>query len=124
MLSNKKDTFSYNLSPETHTKRQATQHGCLPGLLGDGDNRIKIVYGEEKNILYWDDKSPRQNKNLVNLHGKPKKPTMEGLLSFVLFESPFTSVSTVSRGHPSLVSLLVSIFIYFPLKVFRLARIT
>jgi hypothetical protein len=28
-------------------------------------------------------------------------------LSFVLFESPFTSVSTVSRGHSSLVSLLM-----------------
>jgi hypothetical protein len=22
---------------ETHTKRQATQHDCLPSLLGDGD---------------------------------------------------------------------------------------
>jgi hypothetical protein len=37
---------------ETHTKRQATQHGCLPNLLGDGDKGIEIVYSEEKNILY------------------------------------------------------------------------
>ncbi len=29
----------------------------------------------------------------------------EGPLSFVLFESPFTSVSTVSRDHPPLLSL-------------------
>jgi hypothetical protein len=93
-------------------------------LLADGDNRIEIVYSEEKNILYWADKSPRQNKNLVNRHGKPQKTTKEGLFPFVLFESPFTSISTVSRGHPSLVSLLVSIFIYFPLKAFGLARIT
>jgi hypothetical protein len=49
---------------------------------------------------------------------------MEGLFSFVLFESLFTSVSTACSGHPSLVSLLVSIFIYFPLKAFGLARIT
>ncbi len=35
---------------------------------------------------------------------KPSKPTKEGPLLFVFFESPFTSVSTVSRGHPSLVS--------------------
>jgi hypothetical protein len=28
-------------------------------------------------------------------------------LSFVLFESPFTSVSTVSRGQPSLVCLVL-----------------
>ncbi len=39
--------------PETHMKRQATQHGCLPSLLDDGDTEIEIVNGEEKNILYW-----------------------------------------------------------------------
>jgi hypothetical protein len=36
---------------------------------------------------------------------KPNEPSKEGPLSFVFFESPFTSISTVSRGHPSLVSL-------------------
>jgi hypothetical protein len=40
---------------DTHNKRQATQHGCLPSLLGDGDKGIEIVYGKEKNILYWAD---------------------------------------------------------------------
>jgi hypothetical protein len=35
------------------TKRQATQHGCLRSLLGDGYKGIEILYGEEKNILYW-----------------------------------------------------------------------
>jgi hypothetical protein len=33
----------------------ATQNGCLPSLLGDGDKGIELVYGEEKNILYWAD---------------------------------------------------------------------
>jgi hypothetical protein len=33
--------------PETHTKRQATRHGCLPSLLGDGDKVIEMVYGDE-----------------------------------------------------------------------------
>jgi hypothetical protein len=33
-------------------KREATQHGCLPSLLGDGDKGNEIVYGEETNILY------------------------------------------------------------------------
>jgi hypothetical protein len=37
--------------------RQSTQHGCLPSLLGDGDKGTEIVYGEEKNILYWTDYS-------------------------------------------------------------------
>jgi hypothetical protein len=40
---------------DKHTKRQATQHGCLPSWLGDEDKGIEIVYGEEKNILYWAD---------------------------------------------------------------------
>ncbi len=45
----KKPTVSHQQAkqPETHTKRQATQHGCLPSLLGDGDFKIEIVYGEE-----------------------------------------------------------------------------
>ncbi len=27
--------------PETHTKRQAIQHDCLPSLLGDGDKELQ-----------------------------------------------------------------------------------
>jgi hypothetical protein len=38
-------------------------------------------------------------------HDDPNKPTKEEPFSFVLFEPPFTAVSTVSRGHPSLFSL-------------------
>ncbi len=38
-------------------------------------------------------------------HDTPNEATKEGPLSFALFESPFTSVSKVRRGHPSLVSL-------------------
>jgi hypothetical protein len=41
------------IPPETNSKRQATQYGCLPSLLGDRDKGIEIVYGEEKSILYW-----------------------------------------------------------------------
>ncbi len=42
------------------------------------------------------------------------KPTKKGPLSFVLFESPFTSVSAPSAvvmAHPSLVSLAIVDFI-------------
>ncbi len=42
-----------------------------------------------------------ERKSLV-----PAQQVKEVPLSFVLFESPFTSVSTVSRDHPSLVSLV------------------
>ncbi len=40
---------------ETHTDRQATQHDCLPSLLGYGDNGIETVYGEGKHIFCWAD---------------------------------------------------------------------
>jgi hypothetical protein len=49
---------------------------------------------------------PRLNKNLLYWRDKPKKPTKKGPLSNVLFETRFASVSTVSRGHPSLRSLV------------------
>ncbi len=48
---------------------------------------------------------PRHYKKLLYLHYKHNEPTKEGPISFVLFESPLTSASTVSKGHPSLVSL-------------------
>jgi hypothetical protein len=35
---------------------------------------------------------PRKNNNLRNRYDKPNKPTKEGPLSFVILESPFTSV--------------------------------
>ncbi len=54
--------------PETHTKRQATQQGCLPmgSLLGDGDKGT-AVYGEEKNSLHWADcrAAKAEQKSLV-----------------------------------------------------------
>ncbi len=33
-------------------RTQATQHGCLPSLLGDEEKQTEIEDGEEKNILY------------------------------------------------------------------------
>jgi hypothetical protein len=47
---------------------------------------------------------PRQNKVSCTGTTSPTNITKEGPFSSVLFESPFTSVSTVSRGHHSLVS--------------------
>jgi hypothetical protein len=38
--------FSYAAPPETHIKRQATWHDCLPSVLGNGDKWSEIVYGE------------------------------------------------------------------------------
>ncbi len=61
----------------------------------------------ENNILYWAEEreQPRKDKNQFYRRDKSKELTKEEPLLFVLFQSQFTSVSTVSRGHPSLVSL-------------------
>ncbi len=47
---------------------------------------------------------PRQYKKLLYQLNEPNETTKEGPLSYVLLESPFASVSTVSRDHPSRVS--------------------
>jgi hypothetical protein len=72
--------------PETHTKRQATQHGCQPSLLGDGYKGIETLCGEGKNIFVLGrQKQLRQNRNLLYRHDKPQELSKEGPLSFVLF---------------------------------------
>ncbi len=38
-------------APETHTRRQASQHGCLPSLLYDG-NKGKSVRGGKKYFVF------------------------------------------------------------------------
>jgi hypothetical protein len=40
------------IPPETHTNRQATQHGCLPSLPGDRDKGIEKVYGDKKKTYF------------------------------------------------------------------------
>jgi hypothetical protein len=45
------ETITVQNLRQIRTKRQATQHGCLPSLLGDGDKEIEKVKGKEINIL-------------------------------------------------------------------------
>jgi hypothetical protein len=62
---------------QKHTRRQAAQHGCLSSL--SADKGIEILYGEEKDILYWAElEQPSQNKNLLYRHDKPKEPIKKG----------------------------------------------
>jgi hypothetical protein len=51
---------------------------------------------------------PRQDKIFLYRHDNLNEPTKEGPYSFVLFESPFTSISTICRGHPTLVSKIAA----------------
>jgi hypothetical protein len=87
-------------------RERRLRYDCLPSLLGDGDKEMKIMYGEEK-IFYT-----RPTRATKAGHVEPNEPTEEGPFSFVLFESPFASVSIVNRGHASLVYREVTIFFY------------
>jgi hypothetical protein len=63
------------------------------------DKWMEIVYGDEKFFWYWADLSS-QGRTIIpctcatSQMNQPRTP-----YSFVLFESPFTSVSIVSRGQ-------------------------
>ncbi len=69
-----------------------------------GQINLNSVRWGEIFVLGWPEQL-RLNKSLLHRHDEPHEPAKEGTLSFVLLESSFTSVSTVSRDHPSLVSL-------------------
>jgi hypothetical protein len=73
-------------------------------LLGDGETGIEILYGDEKRIFMVPTKVAKAEQKSLVQHDKPNEPTKEGPLSFVLVDSPFPWVSTVSRDHTSLVS--------------------
>ncbi len=46
-------------------QRQATQQGCLPSLLGDGDEGIEIVYGRGKRYFVLGLAAKAKHKSLV-----------------------------------------------------------
>ncbi len=75
-----------NSLPETHTKRQATQRGCLPSLLGDEDKGIEIEYGEEKTFCTGPTRAAKAEQKSLVPHDKPNEPTKKGPLPFVHFE--------------------------------------
>jgi hypothetical protein len=49
----------------------------VPSWLGDGDKEIEIVYGEEKNILYWAGWSNQGRTQTWHDKPKPNEPTKE-----------------------------------------------
>ncbi len=69
--------------PETYTKRQATQHGCLSSLLSDRDKGIEIVNGGEKICCIWPTRAIKAKQNLLYRQDMLNDPTTEGPLSFV-----------------------------------------
>ncbi len=101
--------------PETHAKRQATQHGCLPSLLGDGDKRIKIMYGEGEKKFSTGQEPPRQNKNLLYRHNRPNEQTKKGApficTPWVPFHLSFNSQQGSALSRLSWYALLAFVWI-------------
>jgi hypothetical protein len=90
------------------TQRQATQHDCLPRLLGNG-NYNKVKKCAMKKIIFCTrlTRTAKAGQKSIIPARQAQRTTKEGSLSFVLQESPFGSVSTVSSDHTSLVSLVL-----------------
>ncbi len=87
-----KKTIRHGFQPETHIKRKATWHDCLPRFLGNGDNLKwnSVRWGKKYFVLGW-----------LYRHGKPNEPITKGEpLSFVLHESPFASVQQSAGATP------------------------
>ncbi len=72
----------------------------LPSLVGDGDKGIEIVYDEKNVFCTGPTRAAKAEQKFVYRHDKTNKPTKEGPFSCVLFDSPFATVSTVSRATP------------------------
>jgi hypothetical protein len=75
--------------PKTHTNRQATMHGCLHSLLGDGDKGSEIVYCEKKMFCTGPIRAAKAEQKSLALARQAQQTNQ-----VVLFESPFISVST------------------------------
>ncbi len=110
LQSRKTQRFSQS---ETHTKRQATQHGCLPSLLGDGGHmNWNSVRWRKKHFALGRLEQPWQDKNFLYRHDKSNEPAKEGpfhLLSlsphwlYLSFNSPqgrpLSSLSAPMLAH-------------------------
>ena len=107
-------TAGWKFTPD----RRRSTAGC-PACWAMGQKNWNGVRWGEKYFVMGQPKQPRAEQNsIVPRHDKPNEPTKDGPLSFVLFESPFTSVSTVNRGHPSLVFLVArQRYIFSPIKL-------
>jgi hypothetical protein len=74
--------------------------------MGDGDKCIEIVYGEEKIFYAGETRAAKaeQKFSCTGTTGPTNQPRKAPFINTLWV--PFTSVSTVSRGQPSLVFLV------------------
>jgi hypothetical protein len=93
-----------------HTKRQSTQHGCLPSLLGEGDKVIEIVYGERKKIFCTGPIRPAKAEQKSLAPARQAQRTNQERTPFIcpLWVPIYLSFNSQQGLHPYLVSLGVT----------------
>ncbi len=90
----------------THTKGQATQHGYLPSLLGDGDKGTEIVYSEEKkNFVLGRLEQPRYCRTKSPVLARQAQRTNQGKTPFICTPWVAIHLSFNSQQGPLLSSL-------------------
>jgi hypothetical protein len=94
----------------TFRDRRPCTTAC-PGFWAMGTHNLKKVTGEEKNILYWADQSSKGTikvscAGMMSLKNQTRKDPFH---VYSLSTNFFVLASTVSMGHPSLVSLVSTV---------------
>ncbi len=92
--------------PETHTKRdRRPSTAACPACWAMGPKHWNSAWWVKRYFALGRLEQTKAGQKYLYQHDEPDELTKDEQLSFVRFESPFTSVSTVSRGHPSLAFL-------------------
>ncbi len=86
--------------PETHTKRQATQRGCLPSFLGDDNKGTEIVYGEKNIFCTGPTRAAKAEQKSLVPALQPNEPTKKGPPPFVLSEPLSPQFQQLGRATP------------------------
>jgi hypothetical protein len=79
---------------ETHIKRQATRHDCLPSWLAMGTNELKKCTTRKTIFCTETTKAAKAGQKSLEPHEKPNEATKEEPLYFYSLSTPFASVST------------------------------
>jgi hypothetical protein len=105
--------FCSFVSPQRHLLRDRRRStAARPATWAMGTQEVEMCTLRKNYFVLGQLEHSRQDKNLLYQHHELNEPTKEGPLSYVLLDSPFASASTVSRGHPTLVSLVAPITIF------------
>jgi hypothetical protein len=94
--------------PETHIKRQATRHDCLPGFVGDGDKLSEIVHDQS----LWNTKEGPEKRDTEKggLGGLAHPPSWSAHRFLLEKEALGTSLYAVFTGTQIIIPIYKELF--------------